>query len=107
MGKAISPATELRHVKRELKELNTALRETRIQLQEHRSRTNRAEGEVSEWKKRFDLLLKREPLPLQVTGPAALDPDQCGFCGARHGMGMPCPKLAPMCNASTSGAKHE
>lgn len=102
MGKVRSDATELRRLRKQLKDLDTALRETRIQLQDYRARTTRAEGEVSEWKKRFDLLLKREPVPLQATGPAPLDPDQCGFCGGRHGMGMPCPRLAPMCSSNTS-----
>lgn len=106
MPRARSDATELRRLRRNLKLRETEVCTVRTQMAEYRSRMNRAEGEVSEWKKRFDLLLKREPLPIQITGPAPLDPDQCGFCGGRHGSGMPCPKLAPMCSSHTSGDEH-
>jgi hypothetical protein len=103
MPKARSDATELRFVRRELKKRETEVGQLRTQLTEYRARMNRAEGEVSEWKKRFDLMLKRENPPF-VIGPAPLDPDQCMICGGRHGANMPCPKLTPMCSHASGEA---
>lgn len=61
MSKAPSLETKVKTLQREVKRLTVELGSVRASAAEYRSRTNRAEGEVSEWKKRFDLLLKREP----------------------------------------------
>lgn len=60
MSKAPSLETKVKTLQREVKRLTVELGSVRASAAEYRSRTNRAEGEVSEWKKRFDLLLKRE-----------------------------------------------
>jgi chromosome segregation ATPase len=63
MSRKPSAETELRHVKRQLKAHDTALKETRIQLNEYRGRATKAESEAADWRKRFDLLLARTANP--------------------------------------------
>ena len=62
----MKPETEIRNLKRamnELKRENTyALNARRVLLMEHdeaRGRLNRANEEIADWKKRFDLLLSK------------------------------------------------
>jgi hypothetical protein len=59
--------TEVKSLRREVKRLKAELADARASANEYRPRASRAEAEVSEWKKRFDLLLKREPLPPVAT----------------------------------------
>lgn len=91
-----SPETELRSVKRELREAKEDLSRCRLSMAEYRARATRAEQSCAEWQQRFDALLKLGLSAPQVTGPAPLRPDQCAFCGGSHGAGMPCPRLAPI-----------
>ena len=65
-GQAMKPETEIRNLKRamnELKRENTAERDARrallIERDEARGRLNRANEEIADWKKRFDLLLSK------------------------------------------------
>jgi hypothetical protein len=97
---------ELKRAKDDIKSLTSQLSGTRSLVTDYRARATKAEQEVAEWKNRFDLLLKREPIPV-ITGPMPPllpDPNQCSFCGGWHGAGMPCPKMVPMCATSTSEA---
>jgi len=56
-----SDATRLRAAKRVNADLEKTLAALRIELSQYRGRAGKAELEVVEWKKRFDLLLAREP----------------------------------------------
>jgi len=62
----MKPETEIRNLKRamnELKRENTAERDARrvllMERDEARGRLNRANEEIADWKKRFDLLLSK------------------------------------------------
>lgn len=72
MGRPASPETELRSVKKQLKDeqalrLKTAaeLATVRFQLKRTETEIGALKGEVQEWKNRFDLLLKRTPESLK------------------------------------------
>lgn len=52
-----SAETELRTVRRELRECQARERAERQGRQEYQARTTKAERELSEWKRRFDRLL--------------------------------------------------
>ncbi len=57
MGRLPSAETQLRTLKRYVRELETENRNLRTNESGYRIRATKAEQEVSEWKKRFDALL--------------------------------------------------
>lgn len=59
MAREASDATKLRHATRELNEMRGWLRDEKQLANEYRARATKAEQEVAEWKRRFDLLLER------------------------------------------------
>ena len=61
MPKKPSAETELRTVKRELRETRAVLAKATRERDVYRARLTRAEQKVSEWVKRFDSLLERTP----------------------------------------------
>ncbi len=61
MSRQPSDATLLRQAKSELRDMTRQRDALRAETFELRTRTNRAEQELAEWKQRFDLLLKRTP----------------------------------------------
>ena len=61
MSKAPSPATELRHARRDIKELRSRNAQVEHREKHYRERATKAEQEVKEWKARFDALLKIVP----------------------------------------------
>lgn len=56
----LSPATELRRLKRLCNEYMRDLATAKAELLRWRTRAEQAEQETKEWKGRFDLLLRRE-----------------------------------------------
>ena len=64
MSKAPSDATQLRTMRRELKRTHDELIFSKRMVLEARGRASRAEGELADWKRRFDLLLARTPKEL-------------------------------------------
>lgn len=68
MSKQPSEATLLRQARSEIRQLEKELKEARSQAVTYRTRATKAETEASEWRTRFDILLRRDP-PTQVTGP--------------------------------------
>jgi hypothetical protein len=63
MSRAPSAETQLRSERRITKLLRSQLAETAKQLTEYRWLASKAEADAAEWKKRFDVLLSREPSP--------------------------------------------
>lgn len=60
MAKAQSEATQIRALKRELKNLQSTFTTVCILRDEYRARATKAEQEAAQWRERFDLLLRRE-----------------------------------------------
>ena len=60
MSREPSDATKLRTAKSELSSAKTALAASEKLAHEYRARATKAEQQVSEWKARFDILLRRE-----------------------------------------------
>lgn len=65
MGRIASPETQLRQARSILREVQAELSIVRSSRDEHRARATKAEQEVAEWRKRFDLLLARTPESLK------------------------------------------
>lgn len=61
MSKAPSEKTLLATARRQIKQLEYELTASRQDCSAYRLRATKAEQELSEWKKRFDLLLARTP----------------------------------------------
>ena len=53
----MKPETEIRNLKRELKDALSALSRRITEVGEYRVRATKAEQECAEWKRRFDMLL--------------------------------------------------
>lgn len=70
MSKPPSVATQLRHATRDINSLRLSLSIQCSEVEKFRARATKAEQECAEWKRRFDLLLAREPLP----APTGLKP---------------------------------
>lgn len=68
MSRVPSAETQLKCLRREHKRLSDALTEAQRELTAYRGRASKAEAETAEWKKRFDILLSREPKPLESAG---------------------------------------
>lgn len=64
MSRTPSTATKLRNAIREQKMTRAELTKIATAAEQYRARATRAETEAAEWKRRFDLLLKREPAGL-------------------------------------------
>lgn len=56
-----SAETELRNLKRDYRDCQGIARKWESLAQEYRTRATKAEQEVAEWKRRFDVLLERTP----------------------------------------------
>jgi len=56
----MKPETEIRNLKRGLKQCREQLRTLGLELSKALSRATKAEQEVTVWKARFDILLRRE-----------------------------------------------
>ena len=52
---------ELNDVERELATVKYELTDVKYVLSQYRGRTNKAEAETADWKRRFDALLRRTP----------------------------------------------
>lgn len=61
MSRAPSVETQLRNVKSELAREEKRARQFASERDQYRIRATKAEQEVAEWKRRFDLLLERTP----------------------------------------------
>lgn len=61
MSRPISPATELRNLRRDMKILRNQLSDALQRCSEYRGRLTKAETETADWRRRFDLLLARTP----------------------------------------------
>ena len=59
MSKPPSAETQLRHLRREFKELAEEMKQVKIEVTQYRGRSQRAENEAAEWKRRFDTLLAK------------------------------------------------
>ncbi len=59
MSRAPSPATEIRSLKHENKELRSRALFLERDCRVYRSRASKAEKDMSEWKDRFDILLSK------------------------------------------------
>lgn len=66
MSKAPSDATLLRQAKSKLSDMERQFNTKKAEAEAYRVRATKAEQEVAEWKKRFDILLAREPKPLNA-----------------------------------------
>ena len=63
MSKAPSILTQFKNLRREHKRISDALTDAQRELTYYRGRASKAEADAAEWKKRFDILLSREPTP--------------------------------------------
>lgn len=57
----MKPETEIRNLKRELKDTQGRLRAIEQQRDDYRSRATQAEQQAADWRRRFDELLKIFP----------------------------------------------
>ena len=64
-----SPETELRTVKRDLRETSARLEQYQREAMILRGQLNKSQAETGEWKRRFDLLLqKAKSFEIQTSG---------------------------------------
>jgi len=63
MSRAPSEATKIRNLTRMLRNREVELQAVKQQREAYRLRATKAEQEAAEWKRRFDILLSREPTP--------------------------------------------
>jgi predicted RNase H-like nuclease (RuvC/YqgF family) len=68
MSRIPSDATALKNCRAELRRMNEENGQLKASLSEYRGRASKAEAEVAEWKRRFDILLSREPSPPTTSG---------------------------------------
>ena len=61
MSRKPSTETELKTLRRDYKRMSDAQKETLRELTAYRGRATKAETEAAEWRRRFDILLSREP----------------------------------------------
>lgn len=73
MSKLPSEATQIRTLRRELREIDSARLHALQEAKEYRVRATKAEQECAEWKARFDLLL-RQSQPVQAISPGYIQP---------------------------------
>lgn len=66
MGRPASDTTLLRQARSELRVWKKRWEETMRERNQYLSRVNRAEAEALEWKRRFDILLARQPETQEV-----------------------------------------
>lgn len=66
MGRIASDATLLRAARADLAREKLACKDASAQRDAYRTRATKAEQEVTEWKTRFDILLRREPAPTKT-----------------------------------------
>jgi hypothetical protein len=60
MSRLPSPETQLRTMRALLKRTQSDLATAKQQASEYRARATKAEQDATEWKQRFDILLRRE-----------------------------------------------
>lgn len=88
-----SAETELRSVKRELRETTAVKEQYRQEAMVLRGQLNKAQAETGEWKRRFDMLLEKAKV-VALPAPGLSGPS-CG-CGepnapgVQHRAGAPC-----------------
>lgn len=68
MSKPPSEATLLRQARSRIRFLEKQLEAQKDQAAVYRMRATKAETEAAEWKTRFDVLLRRDPPQVEVTG---------------------------------------
>lgn len=98
MGRQPSDKTLLATERRENKRLRQELNALRLVESGYRARATKAEQEVSEWKRRFDDLLrvKTTPVELPVVGSGVATSVDCGCPSLTACWNTACPRRANM-----------
>ncbi len=68
MSRMPNAETQLKSLRREHRRISDALSDAQRELTTYRGRASKAESEAAEWKRRFDILLSREPPPPTARG---------------------------------------
>jgi 16S rRNA G966 N2-methylase RsmD len=71
MSRKASDATLLNRAKAELRILQRQVETMKIELASYRGRATKAESEAADWRKRFDILLARDPRSLEGLSSSA------------------------------------